>query len=160
MKYLGIQRQKVADALSDGVNVDAFKPVSDSVRAGVDTLWVDVSLDVPGNVRFVGYVALRELLVRGSGLDNSRGGEAYSAQLKDLEDCLDVGMYYYGNNLPAATVGLMPKVFRDSFGDFLGYQPSLHFRSGVSISVIGFFKSHEFEPYREDLNKLLSILLQ
>lgn len=160
LKYLTVQRQKIADALSEGVNTDAFKPVSDSIQAGVDTLWVDISLDVPGNVRFVGYVALRELLVRGATLDDTRGADAYNAQLKDLEDCLDVGMYYYGNTLPAAKVGLMLKVFRDSFGDFFGYQPSLHFRGGVSISVMGFFKSYEFEPYREDLNRLLNILLQ
>ena len=157
-RYLGIQRQKVADALAEGVNKDGFQAVSDSINAGVDTLWLDVSLDIPGNIKFVGFVALQEMLVRAEKLYEAKDEDAYRAVLAEMEECIDAGMYYYGNSLPAATIGLMPKILRDSFGDFRAYQPSFHFRSGVSISVIGFFKSHEFEPYREDLYSLFSIL--
>ena len=158
LKYLTIQRQKVANALAEGVNKDAFKAVSDSIQAGVDTLWVDVSLDIPGNIRYVGFVALQELLTKAEKLYGIDEADAYRAELAEMEECIDVGMYYYGNNLPAAKIGLTLKILRETFGDFRAYQPSFHFRSGVSISVKGFFESREFEPYREDIYSLYNIL--
>ncbi|MBO4595891.1 MAG: hypothetical protein J5632_04690 [Bacteroidales bacterium] len=157
-RYLAIQRQKVADALAEGVNKDGLQAVSDSIKAGVDTLWVDVSLDIPGNIKYLGFVALQEMLIRAEKLYEIRDEDAYRAVLAEMEECIDVGMYYYGNSQPAAKVGLTLKILRDSFGDFRAYQPSFRFRSGVSVSVMGFFKSHEFEPYREDLYALYSII--
>ena len=158
-EFLTAQRQKVANALSRGVNTDAAKPLIDSINAGVDTLWIDVSLDPQGDVAFVGYIALDEFWDRTQTLDGTEDLKTYSGHLGHLAECIDVGMYYNGNRTQsAASVGLIPKTYRDSFGDFYAYMPSLRFNNGFVISLAGFFKSDKFTPYRGELTTLMDFL--
>ena len=49
-------------------------------------------------------------------------------------------MIYDGNSSsPAASIVLGIKRLRDSFGEYLSYQPFFLFRSGVSISIKDYF---------------------
>ena len=160
-EYLRVQRQKVAAALAGGINTDALKPLMDSIRAGRDILEVDFSIDAGGNVRFLGEIDFASIQQAAELLDGTLPADAYRALLEDADACIHMGMYYDGNtNKPAAEVKLAILKLRDGFGEYLAYQPAFRFREGVSIPVIDFFKSDEFEDYREPLTELFYALLR
>ena len=159
--YLGVQRRKVASALAGGIKTDALKPLMDSIRAGRDILEVDFSIDAGGNVRFLGEIDFASIQQAAELLDGTLPADAYRALLEDADACIRIGMYYDGNTAKAAAeVKLTARRIRDSYGEYLAYQPSFFFREGLSVPVTTFFKSDEFKDYREPLTELFYALLR
>lgn len=157
-QYLRLQRQKIAAALASGVNTGAMQELADEIRAGAQILHVDFSLDVGGAVAFRGTVRMEEFINTLDLLDGTMPVEEFRKILSDAAEFMDIAMFYDGRtDNPSARIELREKRLRDSFGEFLAYQPVFHFQTGAVASVTAFFESNEFAPYRAQLIDFFSL---